>query len=302
MKVWQVILLASLLAIILILGFAYVKILNNFDDLMLEKEKLLEEYNNQNITANDKDIFYEVVKNNALHYEIYDSNKSQKENVKIYMDALTEWGQIIPIFSNPNKLEKSYIERLLVKLALMQYDINLHTKRSGTIIHKDFVNIVLEDLFGDTYDASKIDLKDFPTYLAIQPFERYDDIYTIDYFWEVAEDYNNRYAIVDTIEKEETIEVTFIEYSLVDERIALYEGEKCKRMLVNNQGEKIKEYDIEGVNGLDDHVKMRNNGIVITYEDIEKYILNNRDKFENKKIVFDKKGWGIKIVSCEIVE
>lgn len=316
MKVWQIILISLLLVIIFVLGFYYITVSNEFDNLKVENNKLVEEYNNlekdsensnislENTQGNESDIFYKIIKNNALNYRIYDYSKTKEENIKNYIEAFAtlggKIGQDIPCFSNPNQLNEEALQQLFSNVIMNHSDANLYVSYPHIIIHKDAINNILNEVFGNAFDVNKLELEK----ISIYPFEDYKDIYTISASSEYSELQDVRYVIVDTKEKDDSIEVTLIEYCLCDEAFVLEKSEKSKRALINNQGKTIKEYNIEAVENVENYleIEMTDNEKKITYNDIEKYVLDNKNKFEMKKITFKNAASKLNVVSCEIVK
>lgn len=317
MKVWQAIFSIILLVIIFVLGFDYIKLSNEFDNLNVENNKLAEEYSsleknyeNNKFFSKEKskenienDIFYEVVKNNAKNYITFDYSKTTEENIRNYISILATTGAMlgpnIPEFSDCNQLEESFLKQILLKIKMLHSEANLYADYPGIIIHKDFVENSLKDIFGDQYDINKLDFEK----LSLYPLNEYEDIYVISEIGEFSELQDGRYVIVDTKEKDENYEVTIIEYFLCDDEFVLEDGENTNRILLNNKGDKVKEYKIEAVKTSDDcmDIRMTDNNKEITYQDVEKYVLSNKEKFEQKKITFNKANSKLNVVSCEVV-
>jgi hypothetical protein len=136
-----------------------------------------------------------------------------------------------------------------------------------------------------------------------QKFEGYNDIYKVSSYFEFSELDYSAIEITDVKKIDNKYEVTFVEYSVGDDAFILEEGEKSKRVIYNNKSEAIKEYDIIGVTGEEYlEIEILDNGKKVTEEDIEKYVIENKDKFEMKKIIFEKDGSNMIIKSCESVK
>lgn len=320
MKVWQVILMLFMIAIILVLGMNYIKLSNEYNELIVENNNLADESSeinnvddignvdsvedditevNEEKGENETDYFYDVVKNNVNNYRIFDYNKTKKENAKYYINILKGLDTNIPIFSEPNQLETEHLNQIFRSIVLMKSDVNIYLDDGDIVLHKDFMTKTLTDLFGDKFDVNKINITDSEIY----PFEGYDDIYTTSSYAEWSELCYAGYLIADYKETDENIEVTIIEYTLEDDGFVLDVSETSKRRLYNNKSEEIKSYDIGCVEVGDKlDLVIKDNGNIVTDEDIEKYILDNKDKFEMKKITFKEEFSELRVVSCEVVK
>lgn len=306
MKVWQVILMLFMIAMILVLCMNYIELFNAYNTLVAESDnsEYIEDVEEEIdiVYANneeEKDLFYEVVKNNANNYRTFDYNKTKEENAKYYISVLSGLGRNIPVFSEPNQLETEYLNQIFRSIVLMKSDVNIYLDGGDIVFHKDFMTKTLTDLFGNKFDVNKINITDSEIY----PFEGYDDIYATSSYSEWSELCYASYLIADYKENDENIEVTIIEYSLEDDGFVLDAGETSKRRLYNNKREEIKSYDIECVEiGDKSDLVIKDNGNVVTDEDIEKYILDNKDKFEMKKLTFKEEISELIVVSCEVVK
>ena len=320
MKVWQAILIFLLIGIIGLLGFNYMKLYLEFRGLktdieiqkMMENEKkepakdnienVEEIENNNELEVEDK--FYNVLENHSSKFNIYVHHETVEENIKRYLDIISlsgaSIGENIPEFSDTKDLDESYLNQILGNFLLMNDGANLYLDYPGTVIHRDSIENFFQELFGTNFDISMLIFED----LGLYPLSGYDDIYCFNPSLECSELQDARYLIVDDVEIDFGREVTILEYYLNDENFVLEEGETTKRILANNEGETVKEYNVEGVktSEIDFELVVTDNGNKVTDEEIEKFVLDNKDKFEMKKITFKDNNPKIEILSCEVVE
>ena len=318
MKVWNAIVTICLVVIIIILGIGYFNLSNAYNglieksnalkkknDILMEKQNYADKINKENNTLEhvdkneESDLFYELVKNNSHVYELYDYSKDLDDNFKRYIGLLGGIYNEIPVFTSSNKLNNEDLSKMITGYIVSSNNESKLSFNADILVHQDIVNDFFKCIFGNSFDTSVINIEE----MLPQKFEGYNDIYKVSSYFEFSELDYSAIEITDVKKIDNKYEVTFVEYSVGDDAFILEEGEKSKRVIYNNKSEAIKEYDIIGVTGEEYlEIEILDNGKKVTEEDIEKYVIENKDKFEMKKIIFEKDGSNMIIKSCESVK
>lgn len=333
MKLWQGILISFLIVVIAVLGYNYVNVSKKLDILIVEYDKRLAENiklkEETEIKVNEaltdyisssskspesetgriiklENTIHQIANNNVVKYKFYDDTKEIEENIETYLNYMCKMGGLlganVPEFKNPNELEESYLDQVLWSIHNQNEDIMIMDESADAIISRTFIQYSLLQLFGLDMDLNKVD---FSKLESIYPIQGYNDLFRM-YAYREGDELQNADFVVTNIETDkDNYEVKFVEYSLEDREVILDVSEKTKTDLKDAEGNVIKTYDLELVKGEKEGVvicKYTDGQKEVKREDIEKFVLENKEKFIEKEMIFKRLESGLNISSCKVID
>lgn len=201
---------------------------------------------------------------------------------------------LLPEFNDINEADEEWLWFMLKSYAQEQYEDD-----ENKLLTYNEVETLAKEFFGEKFN------KEFPK-KGVYGFEKQEGKYNFNSYMECSETSYSELAIKNIVKNNNNYEVTIIEYELTyADILRLDEGDEGKVIITNLEGETIKEYDykLKTIDGITEPV-MYDGDKEIDEDYIDKYIIENSDKFTEKKlvVVYDLKTDECYIESCKFID
>lgn len=221
--------------------------------------------------------------------ETQTTNVIKNSKLSNKLESLYPTGGIIlafPEFNNINEENNEALDNWIWYTVRKQFDSNEKEfltsdeilKTSKEIFGKNFNKTISKD--GNYY------LPSVDTDYNFEDKEKVPNSYSLVSYCENSETKNNNYIILDSIEKDNLYTIKIIEYATVTDTVPLDVGQELTLSLFNKSTD-VKDYDAKVKEDYSLEIYDIQTKNKITDDDISKYIIRNKDKFEQKELVFE---------------